>query len=105
VTLHAGLGVGLFLAITTAFQVRLILDSRILELRSRWSYRKNAFSLFAFLFFLSMQGLLVSPVTRLVQQPLLGILFWIASLAAIVAITVSLAAVFSPKIRRSAPHS
>ena len=106
-SLETGLGIGLFLAIATAFQARLILDSRILELRSKWSYRKNAFFLFVFLFFLSMEALLVSPVSRLVQQPLLALLLWIASLAAIVAIAIGLAAIFLPKVRRSAskPHS
>jgi len=103
VTVEVGIGIVVLLAIIKAFQVRLILDSRILQLRSRWSYRKNAFFVFAFLFFLGMEALLVSPVTRLVEQPLLRIFLWIASLVALVTIAVGFATIFLPK--ESKPHS
>jgi hypothetical protein len=103
VTVEVGIGIVAFLAIITAFQVRLILDSRILQLRSKWSYRKNAFFVFAFVFFLTMEALLVSPLTRLVEQPLLRIFLWIASLAALITIAVGFATIFLPKT--SKPHS
>jgi hypothetical protein len=103
VTVEVGIGIVAFLAIITAFQVRLILDSRILQLRSKWSYRKNAFFVFAFVFFLTMEALLVSPLTRLVEQPLLRIFLWIASPAALVTIAVGVASIFLPKT--SKPHS
>ena len=92
-TLMAGLMMAAVLVIPLALQVRLVLDSKILEIGARWSLRKNAFYASAFVFFLAMEALLVAPVGERFRQPLLGILVLIITVLGISTLAFVVAAI------------